>query len=347
MAISELATAGIVAGAEAALGTAGSAAVAAVNSKKSYKYTKKLMELQNEINRANWHEQAAYNSIGAQMARLRAAGLNTNLIYGAGADGGIASAAPEVSTTPMEYHMQDPNLGAAINSGLSVYRAAADLENTEARTELVKQQTFTEMYKAAIAAKDYEYADAIRNASIRLMSSQADKNLSDIEVNKQTIEKIAADVEFAKLVNTWYPSLSMQNIKESESRIALNAKQQRELDSKIRLNNKTVSRMDVEIEKLRKEIEWVSSQTDLTDAEFIESRKRCERYDAEIRKLGKEADFTDKEIEYYAWNHSKVVTHSDTEKYGPFSTTKSDSDIVSPDGDLVTTPKGSRRRMNK
>ena len=310
MPLSELGAALVTAGAQAGLQTAGNVAAASVNSKKSYKYTKKLAEWQNQQNMLNWNTQAAYNSVGAQLARLRAAGLNTNLLYGAGADGGIASAAPEVNPTPMEFQMSDPNLGGAMSTGLSVYQAAAELSNLEARTDLTKQQTLTEMYKTAIASKDYEFADAIKRAQLALFGSQTNLNLSSAEVNRVTVQKINEDTVYQRLVNTFYPALSLQNLKESESRISLNAQQERELQSKIRLNNKTVSRMDVEIEKLRKEIEWVSSQTDLTDAEFMESRKRCERMDAEITKLGKEAGLTDKEIEFYEWNHARTTSDS-------------------------------------
>lgn len=310
MPISELGAAALATGASVVGQTAGNAVVSGVNAKKSYKYTKKLSEWQNEQNMLNWNTQAAYNSIGAQMARLRAAGLNTNLLYGSGADGGIASAAPEVNPTPMEFQMHDPNLGGAMATGLSVYQAAAELSNIEARTDLTKQQTLTEMYKTAIASKDYEFADAIKRAQLALFGSQTNLNLSSVEVNRATVKKINEDVAFQRLVNLFYPTLSLQNVKESESRISLNAQQERELQSKIRLNNKIVSRMDVEIEKLRKEIEWVSSQTDLSDAEFLESRKRCERMDAEITKLGKEAGLTDKEIEFYEWNHARVTSES-------------------------------------
>lgn len=46
---------------------------------------KKSMREQNSLNRENWQMENAYNNPSAQMSRLRAAGLNPNLIYQDGA----------------------------------------------------------------------------------------------------------------------------------------------------------------------------------------------------------------------------------------------------------------------
>lgn len=280
-----------------------------------YKYNKKLMKLQNNLNMQNWHEQAAYNSVGAQMARLKAAGLNTNLIYGAGADGGIASAAPEVSQPSVDYSIQDPNLSVGINAGMQFYRAQAELENIEAATALQKMQTLTEMYKAAIASKDYDWADRIKAATETELLSRADKAYSDIEVNKANIHLINKDTYLKQLMIQYYPELSQstldvnrQQIKESESRINLNASQIKEINSKIALNQKTISKMDTEISKMEAEIQLIYSQKDLTVQEIEESKARIEKYNSEITLLGKQANFTQKEIDYYVWNHSRVTT---------------------------------------
>ena len=279
---------------------------AKIAAQEQYNYQKKLMALQNEQNMMNWNAQAAYNSVGAQLVRMKAAGLSPTLIYGSGADGGIASAAPEVDTAPVDYNIQDPNLSGGINAGMSIYRAASEVKNIEAQTKLTQAKTLTEMWEAAIKSKDYNYADQIKNASLRLLGAQADELGTRSQVNEANVKKINEDTEYRKLVNWYYPELSDQSLAESRSRVSLNGAQIREINSKIRVNSKLVEKMDVEISKMYSEMELIASQKDLTDAQFLESRKRCQVMDSEIRKMASEIDLNEKELEYYIWNHPRT-----------------------------------------
>ena len=53
----------------------------------AYGRSKKLMALQNQYAVENWRRENAYNTPAMQMARLKAAGLNPDLMYGNGAVG--------------------------------------------------------------------------------------------------------------------------------------------------------------------------------------------------------------------------------------------------------------------
>lgn len=273
---------------------------------RQFDYQKKLMALQNQVNMENWNAQAAYNSVGAQVARMKAAGLSPTLIYGSGADGGIASAAPEVDTAPIDYSIQDPNLSGAINSGISVYKAASELENLESQTDLVKAKTLSEMMDVALKNKDYEYYDQLKAIQMDLLRSTTEKNRSDVLVNSANVKKIEADTKYRELVSMYYPQVIGQSLAESSSRIQLNSSQIREIDSKIRVNSKLCAKMDAEIAKMAAEIELIASQKDLSDAEFLESRKRCEKMDSEIRKMASEIGLNDMELQYYIWNHPRT-----------------------------------------
>lgn len=102
MALTEAAI-GAIGASAAAVGSASIGATAtAVANRKSYKYSKKLMDYQNQINIQNWNAQNAYNSPAAQMQRYQEAGLNPNLMYGNG-DSGNASSVPSVSQGNFKY----------------------------------------------------------------------------------------------------------------------------------------------------------------------------------------------------------------------------------------------------
>ena len=57
------------------------------NMDKQFRYQKDLMRIQNDYNVQNWHMQNSYNTPAAQMQRLKAAGLNPDLMYGNGSAG--------------------------------------------------------------------------------------------------------------------------------------------------------------------------------------------------------------------------------------------------------------------
>lgn len=57
---------------------------------KAFIYNAAIASYQNDLALQNWNRENAYNSPEAQMQRYLAAGLNPNLVYGAGASSGNA-----------------------------------------------------------------------------------------------------------------------------------------------------------------------------------------------------------------------------------------------------------------
>lgn len=321
--------------------------VADHNAKQTYKYNKQLLELQDQMNMRNWNTQAAYNSVGAQLARLKAAGLNTNLVYGAGADGGIASAAPEVGNAPMEYNMQSPNLAGGINSAVSLYQAAAEKENIEARTNLTKQQTLTEMYKAAIAAKDAKFAEAIKSAQLELLGAQAEEAKTSAAVNTANVSKINADRGLTEIIAYYYPlladntlSLGEQTRKESRSRINLNSKQMEEINARINVHKATADKLKAEIVKISYEIGKLYTSSLLDGAQVQGIAQGIKESQARIRKLGAEAGLTELEVDNYVFNTMKQgrVSMSLSDKGFSFDVPVWVPNLFDAIGDVVTYP---------
>ena len=78
-----LGAAGISAGASVGGSIIGAVANYA-SQQQAFKQNKELMRMQNQYNVDQWNRENAYNSPEAQVARLRAAGLNPDLMYGNG-----------------------------------------------------------------------------------------------------------------------------------------------------------------------------------------------------------------------------------------------------------------------
>lgn len=126
----------------AVLGAAGSVggslldrATSAANIDRQGSYDRSLAEYTFGKNLEMWNMQNAYNSPQQQMQRLKEAGLNPNLVYGNGAVGNAAGAAPRY-----EQPRTDVALPAAINfpAMLSMYNdtvvKAAQVDNIKANT---------------------------------------------------------------------------------------------------------------------------------------------------------------------------------------------------------------------
>lgn len=130
-------------------------AAAAANSR-GRKWAEKQAKIQREQNLADWKMQNDYNSPTAQMARLKEAGLNPNLVYGKGADN---TAAAVSSATQARHEEKSPNFG-AMGDSLFRYQDTA-LKN--AQTDNLKTQN-TVLTQQVVESQAKTAGELIRNA---------------------------------------------------------------------------------------------------------------------------------------------------------------------------------------
>lgn len=134
-----------------------------------------------------WNLQNEYNSPTQQMARIRAAGLNPNLVYGNGVTGNSSGSTPQYepakfnAPTMQAYRGWNLGISDAISQFLSYRTAKAQVDNMEAQNSLIRQQTATEATKQAnIAAStsrsefDLNMAKELKDVSVS--SAIADMN---------------------------------------------------------------------------------------------------------------------------------------------------------------------------
>lgn len=92
---------------------------------------KELVEQQNKLNIEQWNRENAYNAPIEQMRRLKAAGLNPNLIYGNGAGSLISAPSPEMQAAHMQAPQVDPLTMAQIANLNAQTKATEDNNNRE------------------------------------------------------------------------------------------------------------------------------------------------------------------------------------------------------------------------
>lgn len=223
----------------AAAGTIASAGISAgstaVKNKKSYKYTKQLTDYQNTINQRNWAMQNYYNSPSQQMARLKAAGLNPNLVYqqGGATAGAGEIGSPNSSQFDYESPLQLPDLGQSFQA----FRVAnADIENTVADTISKQTDNITKIEKSKYASR--EAKAYIRGLELQNAIGEQQKLLLSAQTGLTTAQTQEAVLNWSKI------PLEMSKLR-----------------SEIRLTDK-------QFEHLNAVIENVNSNTDLVRQQY-------------------------------------------------------------------------------
>lgn len=139
-----------------------------------------------------WNLQNEYNSPTQQMARLRSAGLNPNLVYGSGVTGNSAGSTPQYQPADIKraelspYRGWNQGLTDAISNFLAFRSNRAQVENMEAQNSLIRQQTATEATRQAnIAAStarsefDLSQANRLKDVSVTMAEAQMSKAQHD------------------------------------------------------------------------------------------------------------------------------------------------------------------------
>jgi len=113
--------------------------------KKTREWNEKQYALQRENALADWNMQNAYNSPEQQMSRLKAAGLNPNLVYGNGAT--AMSSAPPRATESKAWQPKAPlaefNPGSVVGSYLDTQIKKQTLTNMDAQEKVLRQEALS------------------------------------------------------------------------------------------------------------------------------------------------------------------------------------------------------------
>jgi len=121
-----------------------------------------------------WHRANQYNSPEAQMARLKAAGLNPNLVYGNGAAGNSAGALPKYNAPQVQYNYKPAfNIPEIIGMYQDFRARQAQVDNIHAQTENVKARTVSEAVRPGLLEMQAQSKQWETTKSMDLMKYQA------------------------------------------------------------------------------------------------------------------------------------------------------------------------------
>lgn len=155
-------------------------------------FTKEMYQRQVDDARENWRMQNEYNSPTAQMERLKAAGLNPNLIYGSGsgaASGNASSLAGQGTYHNVTPYQRPQNVFAGLASiaegfamAANIKKTQAEVGNIESHTALTQQQTLSEMIRRD--GMNYANAKTREEAAIWKNKLEMDLKLYGRQINK-------------------------------------------------------------------------------------------------------------------------------------------------------------------
>lgn len=128
--------AGIAAG-SALLGQGAQMAATGKMNRKNRAFAEKMMHRQRDWALQDYAMQNEYNSPAAQMARLKAAGLNPNLVYGSGAD---AMGGQIRSTDTAKYSGETPSFNGLAGAGAAGISAYQNTQQMQIQNDLLKTQ---------------------------------------------------------------------------------------------------------------------------------------------------------------------------------------------------------------
>lgn len=163
-------------------------------------YNLGLAKLQNQWNLEQWNRENAYNDPSAQMARMRQAGLNPDMMYGGGVSGNLAASSPGMTSgapgTPVDW--------SALSSKKTVMDALLSQKNLElmdAQIDNVQANSRKTLAEAGLSEISIEYADAKERIGLKLSEQEYENIKQDYELGVKAIERASVELEGLTLDN--------------------------------------------------------------------------------------------------------------------------------------------------
>lgn len=215
-----------------ALGPVGSIASDLINARQSRQNTERTIQANKEMAQYQyskdlemWNRGNAYNSPTAQMDRLKAAGLNPNMVYGNGSpQGATAQQLPKYNAPTMDYSHNLPvmNPGTALSAYQDFAIKNAQLDNLKAQRQNIVQDTLHKelindplansksarlwkiIYDANYANERYQQASWMNKYFPDFLKNRNRLQEQDLQNKIAGMNKITADTEFTQLKADWY-----------------------------------------------------------------------------------------------------------------------------------------------
>lgn len=157
-------------------------------------YELELAGKQNEWNIQQWRRENDYNSPAAQMSRLKAAGLNPDMVYGEGGATMPSAASPQMtagrSAPPVDYSAVagQKTIGGALAEA-NLQNIIANSKKTEAETNAINTATKGQESSNKILESDAAFRDALNQGNLDMQSVNIELGWTRVDLGNTDIAK--------------------------------------------------------------------------------------------------------------------------------------------------------------
>lgn len=209
--------------------------------KQSREWQEKMYGIQRQHALDDWNREAEYNSPSQQMARLKAAGLNPNLVYGHGADATMSSVR---SSSPGSWNPQAPQVDFSnTTQGLgAIYDMRikdAQIDNLAVAREVQQQDVLLKAAQTLKTLTDNRSSDF----DLRMKNDLKEIN---VDMARESAEKQRWDAEQSEINVGLSKALYDPNIKKAYAEV-------HQLEQQRELTKRQADRVMQEIENLKKD----------------------------------------------------------------------------------------------
>lgn len=237
------------------------------SSKKDRQFMKDMYDQQRKDALADRDFANTYNSPVQEMARLKSAGLNPNLVYGKGAGDMTSAAVRGSSFTP--YHRNVPDLSGiagGVASYFNVKMQQQQLNNMAAQNQLLQAQTDetksrADVNRANLPKIGAEISNIIAETNLRQFSydiQTATREIS-IAIKNQELQKITADTTFTLDENQRKAIMNDTNVQQALTHIMLMEQQKSNLQADKLKIGAMISEINNTAELKKLDIDYIKS----------------------------------------------------------------------------------------
>lgn len=249
--------------------------------RQTFEYNKDLAEQAFRQNVQMWNAENAYNTPAAQMMRMRAAGLNPNLLYGNGqeASAGLAGDAPN-----LQYGEYNPKVSYFdTNGGFQGINAAMDMYTLNSQIDLLRSEANRNNVEAAYKGHMNEWLDILNNLGVE--NGKRDLLIKDMmygyygSLKDQVVEntrKIGLEADQVGIILKYADELEQLKVQTSAANLGEIYKKYSKYDAEIR-------QLEGLYQASMSQAFYFATAGDLNKQNASESVKRMERIDQDIK----------------------------------------------------------------
>jgi len=164
------------------------------NVDKTIAANRQLAQMQFDQNKNMWAENNRYNSPEAQMARLKLAGLNPNLVYGSGGSTGNSSGSiPQYQAPRESYDYRAPDIRAPLPESIAQFQ---DFQLRQAQIDNTKTQTAATQVGIANAVLEGKFASESFQERMNQLTQRGWRNEADRALLIQRSEQLSKENPF-------------------------------------------------------------------------------------------------------------------------------------------------------